>query len=171
MEGTKTTPLHGQSHEQPYSPPCFSFFPPSVNHCPSAVHPSLSPPTPLLPNQAPTPHALSSATTTHPSLSLLHKLPVIDPGHIAVVFVFCVYWSLGTQGQCLMRPLQRPIDERPSVREDDPSQEHPELGISHPRPSHHTKTSTVDRDLKGHIGKQGERERGKRGRTCPGQTT
>lgn len=49
-----------------------------------------------------------------------------------------------------MRPLQSPIDEGPSVREDDPSQEHPELGISCPRPSLRTKTSTVDRDLKGH---------------------
>lgn len=56
-----------------------------------------------------------------------------------------------------MRPLQRPIDERPSVREDDPSQEPPELGISCPRLSLHTKTSTVDRDLKGHRDKEGER--------------
>lgn len=61
-----------------------------------------------------------------------------------------------------MSPLQRPIDERPSVREDDPSQEHPELGISCPRLSLHTKTSTVDRDLKGHREKQGERKGKKR---------
>lgn len=58
-----------------------------------------------------------------------------------------------------MRPLQRPIDEKPSVREDDPSQEHPELGIDCPRLPLHTKTSTVDRDLKGHGEKQGEREK------------
>lgn len=61
-----------------------------------------------------------------------------------------------------MRPLQRPIDERPSVREDDPSQEPPELGISCPRLPLHTKTSTVDRDLKGHREEEGEREKGRR---------
>ncbi|CAB1431062.1 unnamed protein product [Pleuronectes platessa] len=65
-----------------------------------------------------------------------------------------------TQGRPLMRPLQRPIDERPSVRDDDPSQEHPELGISCPGLSRHTKTSTVDRDLKGHRRKRGRKERG-----------
>lgn len=61
-----------------------------------------------------------------------------------------------------MRLPQRPIDERPSVREDDPSQEHPELSISCPRLSLHTKTSTVDRDLKRHGERQAERK-GKRG--------
>lgn len=57
-----------------------------------------------------------------------------------------------------MRPPQRPIDERPSVRDDDPGQEHPELGISCPGLSLHTKRSTVDRDLKGHREKEAERE-------------
>lgn len=42
------------------------------------------------------------------------------------------------------------------MREDDPIQEHPELGISCPRVSLHTKTSTVDRDLKGHREEEGE---------------
>ncbi len=63
-----------------------------------------------------------------------------------------------------MRPLQRPIDERLSVSDDDPSQEHPELGISCPGLSLRTKASTVDRDLKGHGEKEGEREREKGGK-------
>ncbi|KAM7414441.1 hypothetical protein PAMA_019318 [Pampus argenteus] len=107
-----------------------------------------------------TPHALSSTTPTYPSLSLLHKLPVIDPDRCCFP---CVHGSLSIQGQPLMRPPQRAIDEKPSVREDDPSQEHPELGISCPRLSLQTKTSTVDRDLKGHGEKEGERKRGKEG--------
>lgn len=51
------------------------------------------------------------------------------------------------------------------MREDDPSQEHPELSISCPGLSLHTKTSTVDRHLKGHREKEAdrERERGKEG--------
>lgn len=69
-----------------------------------------------------------------------------------------------------MRPLQRPIDERPSVREDDPGQEHPELGISCPGLSLRTKTATVDRGLKGHGEKRGG-EGGDRGRRYPVQTT
>lgn len=61
---------------------CFpSFLTESLTLCSALV-----PPTPIPPNQPSTPHALSSATPSHPSPSLLHKLPVIDPGHIAVVF-------------------------------------------------------------------------------------
>lgn len=62
-----------------------------------------------------------------------------------------------------MRLQQRPIDERPSVREDDPSQEHPELCISCPGLSLHTKMPTVDRDLKRHREQEGEREMLKEG--------
>lgn len=99
-----------------------------------------------------------------PSLQLLHKLPVTAIQAVLLLFSPpCVYGSLSIQGQPLMRLPQRPIDERLSVIEDDPCQEHPELCISCPRLSLHTKTSTVDRDLKRH--REGERKGGKRAET------
>lgn len=54
-----------------------------------------------------------------------------------------------------MKPPQRPIDWRPSVREDDPSQEHPELGISCPG------LSLPYKDV--HCGQGPEREHRKKG--------
>lgn len=82
------------SHQHPSSP-CFPSFllspSPSLNHRASAMHPS--PPSHPSPTQSPlypTCPVLCNHPT-HPSLSLLRKLPVIDPGHIAVDFPLCVW--------------------------------------------------------------------------------
>lgn len=96
----------------------------------------------------------------HPSLSWLCKLPVIDPDHITVVFPPCVHRSLSIQGQTLMRPPQRPHWWEPQCEKGWPSPRAPRTEHQLPRGSPpNTKTSTVDRNLKGHREKEIEGER------------
>lgn len=49
------------------------------------------------------------------------------------------------------------------MREDDPSQEQPELSINCPRLPIHTKMSTVDRNMKGHRTEGESENTGERG--------
>lgn len=49
------------------------------------------------------------------------------------------------------------------MREDDPSQEHPELSINCPRRPIHTKMSTVDQNMKGDREQKESEKAGERG--------
>lgn len=156
---TKTSCLYGRLTNLLH-PPFFPLSLLSLSHCPSTVNPPILPPFvfPISPL-----HCMACTLPPPPNaLPLLHKLPVIDPGHITIVCPpLYVCEGLSNQSQVLMRLPQRPIDERPNVRHDDPSQVHPELFISCPRLPLHTKMPTVDRDLKRQREREGQDRKGK----------
>lgn len=87
------------SHQHPLSPRFPSLllsFPSYWITAPSAMHPYSPPPASSLPHipcllQPPHPHP--HPTPAPPLLQLLHKLPVIDPGHIALVFPLVCLWE------------------------------------------------------------------------------